>query len=249
MIYIVLGMHKSGTTLVSRILHHSGINMGEHEDSLSYDQGNMYERQSTFEMNVALLKHKSYIDVITEKTPNPIDPTPAQQKEMQAIIRHCDESYENWGFKDPRSCLTYATWEDYLPPHKIIAVYRNPSESWPRFRYNGWRKAHTNPYLAWRFIYSWSEHNAKVLRAVQNDAHESIVLSYRDLMAGDHEFERLQTFVGLPLHDQRKKHLYRSQMKRYPLLQLATWLVSWQTQYHPQKIMQQLENLSRHADQ
>jgi len=29
MIYVVLGMHKSGTTLVSQILHRSGIDMGD----------------------------------------------------------------------------------------------------------------------------------------------------------------------------------------------------------------------------
>ena len=43
-IYVVLGMHKSGTTLISQILHHSGVNMGgaEIETSRSYDEGNKY---------------------------------------------------------------------------------------------------------------------------------------------------------------------------------------------------------------
>lgn len=49
MIFVVLGMHKSGTTLVSQILHHSGIPMGDgFDENVTYDGGNKYERESTF---------------------------------------------------------------------------------------------------------------------------------------------------------------------------------------------------------
>ena len=56
MIYIVLGMHKSGTTLLSQILHHSGISMGENfNESVSYSQGNKYERETTQQINKEIL--------------------------------------------------------------------------------------------------------------------------------------------------------------------------------------------------
>ncbi len=44
MIYVIFGMHKSGTTLVAEMLHKSGINMGDFDESVSYDIGNQYER-------------------------------------------------------------------------------------------------------------------------------------------------------------------------------------------------------------
>ena len=56
MIYIVLGMHKSGTTLISEILHHSGINMTEDQNTqLNYDQGNFYEWVAAVRFNREIL--------------------------------------------------------------------------------------------------------------------------------------------------------------------------------------------------
>ena len=40
MIYALLGMHKSGTSLLSRILHESSINMGDFDESKGYDEVN-----------------------------------------------------------------------------------------------------------------------------------------------------------------------------------------------------------------
>ena len=46
-VFVVLGMHKSGTTLVSDILHRSGVPMVEVRSSEGYDQGNKMERDAT----------------------------------------------------------------------------------------------------------------------------------------------------------------------------------------------------------
>ncbi len=43
MIYVVLGMHKSGTTLVARTLHESGIIMGEEFPAGASYCSNKYE--------------------------------------------------------------------------------------------------------------------------------------------------------------------------------------------------------------
>ena len=55
MIYVILGMHKSGTTLISRILDSSGINMGTFDESRSYSMGNKGERAETVSLNRAML--------------------------------------------------------------------------------------------------------------------------------------------------------------------------------------------------
>ncbi|MGM0484512.1 MAG: hypothetical protein ACQERI_08185, partial [Candidatus Krumholzibacteriota bacterium] len=56
MIFVLLGMHKSGTTLISRMLHESGINMcGEPCGEASYDAGNKYERLEFLIYNTAML--------------------------------------------------------------------------------------------------------------------------------------------------------------------------------------------------
>ena len=48
MIYIVLGMHKSGTSLVARTLHASGVDMGEFNDSLDYEADRMMAAMGIF---------------------------------------------------------------------------------------------------------------------------------------------------------------------------------------------------------
>ncbi len=243
MIYVVLGMHKSGTTLVARILHHSGINMIAQDSDISYDHGNQYERRSTLDMNVALLKHQSYYGITFAPTPADITPTTTQVEQMQAIVNQCQQNYSDWGFKDPRSCLTYPVWTPYLPPHTLILVYRDLREIWPRFRYNGWRLAHTNFERAWRFVYSWCEYNGKAMQAIKQTSYPFVVLSYRHLMGSEAELARLQALVDRPLNDQRQKSLYRNQPQNDWRLRLAMWIVKRRTGYDALALMDELDQL------
>ncbi len=243
MVYVILGMHKSGTTLVSQILHHSDINMGEFDDQVSYDGGNQYERISTYELNLDILGWKDDLTLYV-RPPHELCLSAAQRTRMSQIIQKCQQTYTHWGFKDPRTCLTYPVWAEELPEHKIIAIYRSPNEIWPRYRYDGWREYHTNPHRAWNFINRWCEYNEGIVKYLHQTKLDYMVLSYRRLMAEPAEFKRLQDFVGLKLNDQRRAGLYRSQPKQYPLLTLATWLVG--RKYQPEKIMAQLELLQKH---
>jgi hypothetical protein len=52
---VVLGMHKSGTTLIAETLHRSGIAMIGAETSGGYDDGNKMERAETRALNMQLL--------------------------------------------------------------------------------------------------------------------------------------------------------------------------------------------------
>ena len=246
MIYIILGMHKSGTTLVSQILHHSGINMGEYVDgSGSYDQRGAkykYERASTLRLNREILGlgPSRFLDF---KAPDKLKITESQRARMRQIIQTCNNTYSEWGFKDPRTALDYPLWASELPDHKIIAVFRPVGELWPRFRYNGIRYYHTNPNRAWQLTRRWCEHNFNILTYLQNTKMEFLVLDYRELMTTDTEFERLQDFVGLKLSDQRKKDLYRSRSETLPLMKIAFWLVYKQTGCAPEIIIEQFEAL------
>jgi hypothetical protein len=239
-------MHKSGTTLISQILHRSGINMGESIDpKVSYDRGNKYERLSTRALNLEILGLK---DIYTpsydlDVSPDAFQLTEDQRRRMREIIQRCNQAYPNWGFKDPRTCLVYPLWASELPEHKIIAVYRSPGEIWPRYRKKRLRHCYKNPSRAWKFMKGWCRYNSNVLSYLQNANLDFLVLSYGELMASDAEFNRLQEFVGIELNDQRKKSLYRNRTEEYPLIEIATWLVHKQTGCTPGKIMEQFEAL------
>jgi hypothetical protein len=247
MIYIVLGMHKSGTSLVAEILHHSGINMVESVDaSISYDQGNKYERKSTQVLNRKILGAKPFVDGFSSldlPAPDTLRVTEDLRAKIREFIQNCNEAYDDWGFKDPRTCLTYPVWASELPEHRIIAIYRSPSETWPRFR--SFRRFLTNPFRAWKYINRWFEHNTNILAYLENCQVDFLILSYRELMMTQTEFDRLQEFIGSKLEDRRVPSLYRNRPKEYPLLKIAEWLAFKRTGCTPEKIIEQLETLRR----
>lgn len=226
MIYVILGMHKSGTTLISQILHESGIEMVESASGdVSYDQGNKYERQAVLALNKEILGTQS--DEVRD-LPQPKQPvlSDEQRKTMQHIVAGCSARLSDWGMKDPRSAYTYRLWKEQLPEHKIIAIYRPAEEIWPRFRWKGLRKRYLNPIWAWQFIARWLEHNQNIIDYVEAGDTPYLLLDYREMMALDGEMKRLEAFVGQPLTDMRKKELYRTKTPKKDIcLALAGGLI------------------------
>ena len=129
--------------------------------------------------------------------------------------------------KDPRMCLTYRYWARCLPPHRIIVVFREAAQVWPRFKWRGRRGRFINVGRARRFIRMWNEYNHAVLDALDTIAPTMVahlVLDYHELMTNDAEFERLREFTGRDLVDVRKPELYRSRGSGDIYLQTAELL-------------------------
>ncbi len=244
MIYVVLGMHKSGTTLISEILHNSRINMVDGPASgVSYDEGNKYERPEVLSLNMDIL---GAVDHQVPYLPKPVSIsfTKQQRNAMREIIAGCDSKYSNWGFKEPRTTLTYPLWETELPVHRIIAAYRSPDEIWPRFRWRGWRRRYVNPHRAWQFVSRWLQHNQSLVQYLRNTSMDFIVINYRRLMSSDEEFRRLEQFVGSKLTDIRKKALYRERKPKSDiLLTAASGIARLTAGQSPQEVMADLEKL------
>ncbi len=244
MIYIILGFHKSGTTLVSQTLHHAGVVMGDFDAEKGYDQKNFYEQKDVKRLNDEILGAEGVLS-INIRAPKRLHITPDQRCRMQDIIQAFSAKHTHWGFKDPRTCLTYPLWAEVLPPHHIIAVYRDPAEMWKRYRPKRRRDHLLTFYRAYKYLSRWCEHNLGTLNALQNPTQSHIVINYRRLMTTDDEFHRLKTFVGFPLPDRRDKSLYRSQPTSAPVLSIASRLLQIRHGYTPESIMQALDRKER----
>jgi hypothetical protein len=244
LIYVVLGMHKSGTTLVSQILHHSGITMGEIDTRLGYDDANQYEDQESLHLNMELIGAPDY-EVLYIPPPTGLVPTAEQRERMRRFIADRSARHVDWGFKDPRTTLVYPLWAEELPEHRLIAVWRAPEEIWPRFAAPGPRFWPEEPKRAWNFVLRWCEHNRLLAAHLRTTPREYLLFNYSDFMAGDRELHRLQEFVGRPLVDQRRKELYRGKRKRYPSFEIAKRLVKWRTGSHPDDVIRELEALGK----
>lgn len=242
MIYVVLGMHKSGTTLVSQILHHSGVNMGEGVASGgSYDGGNQYERESTWRLNEEILQARGVRSIHIDP-PERVSLSQEQRARMRQIIDRCRRRYADWGFKDPRTCLTYPVWAEELPEHRLIVIFRHPAEPWPRYRPVHRRNRFREPFRAWQYLQSWCDHNARILTYLRDTPYPYLVLDYERLVTTQEEFDRLRQFLDRPLVDRRRPDLYRNQRHQYQMLSLAGWLLEKKTGRQPRGILKQLED-------
>lgn len=208
MIHVILGMHKSGTTLISECLHHSGIEMVEAaEGDNGYDSGQKWEREATKAINHRLLDSANLHSLDVGSNHLPVV-TADVETEMRRIAADLSAEHAHWGFKDPRSCLTYDVWRRILPVHRIIAIYRDPMAVLAHYRKQAavdGRSCDDQKVLA-----RWHEYNGAIARYFAEAAQPAIMLSYERFMAGDDELGRLEKFLGMPLCDRRKPELVRN---------------------------------------
>ena len=116
MITIVLGMHRSGTSVVAGILHFNKISMGTYETfwprPLPQNPKGFYENYDFRKINDAILLHSGY-KVKDYKTIIPI-PKVSKKIKMIKMIKKYESNFENWGWKDPRTCITMSNWMSVL---------------------------------------------------------------------------------------------------------------------------------------
>ena len=227
MIVVLLGMHKSGTTLVAETLHHSGIHMADVPDELGYDESNKFERHEAQRINRRLLHpvlvptrqgfalrnagldragYERNVDSLAwvrrRALAQLVDRAPTEP--VTEMVTTLDDQHEHWGFKDHRTCLTYQWWQRALPEHRVVAVYRPFDEVILRYRAR-WR----SPIRTLRIARSWIIHNELLADHLEARS-DFVLLRYDELMGDDIEFARLCDYFGLDLVDRRKPELYRA---------------------------------------
>ena len=207
MVYVILGMHKSGTSLVSELLHHAGIPMVEYAKNGDYETGNKWERTVTCSLNKRLLGGGDVNSLDLEPPPScQLESEEARHAALGIIDSQGDD---DWGFKDPRTCLTWPLWRTLLPEARIIGVYRHYLSVAARYVHATPRLQRVRP--GWRHrvatlaLHRWCEHNRVVLEAVRSAASRSMLVSYERLMEGREEIELLERFLGRPAPDRRRK--------------------------------------------
>ncbi len=217
MIYIVLGMHKSGTTLVAKILHESGIPMGNFDETLGYDEGNKYERLETHDLNIEMLgyDYDEFSLNILKVVKSPGEVRPEAMSKIKDYVESANRQYQDWGFKDPRTCLTYSVWKTLIPEHKLVIIFRNPVELWIHYKPKKFLKVFRSLLICWKALQGWYVHNLEILKVLQSSGHaECFVVEYGNLMKDGRYFRALCEFTGRELRDARKTGLYRSKEKK-----------------------------------
>lgn len=207
---IVMGMMRSGTTLIAEMIHKGGTPMFVGDLDPSYNGGIKYERPLTHEINLAILglsKNRHGIDMVGLPV--------RQEPSAEQLQRLADEVGDApWGFKDPRTTLTYPAWCKVFPKGPRVYVYRNHEEVL-RFYFNSREGAKKRIKRVRRAAVAWLYYNERVLenmRADQAARRPHALVRYEELMEEKSLIERIEEAAGVKLADARNWDLRRNKV-------------------------------------
>jgi hypothetical protein len=170
----------------------------------------------------------------------------ASQAERDRIAREVarmQDLHDDWGFKDPRTCITYPIWNEILPEHTVIGIYRALPEVWAHEA-----KAHWTSRSLWKTMRMWVDYNRRLADVVEGRIHyglPTILLSFESLMSGDEELDRLQRFMDRKLADPRRSTRYRSRSRSTRRIKLTGYVMGQLGYCQPTIVMERLNALRR----
>ena len=120
---IIAGMHRSGTSLLARFVHDSGIDLGD--KLLSANKSNIYghyEDLEILEFHREILEQQFGHQMWVRGIPHMTD---ADRERAVALIS-ARQHKPFWGWKDPRTCLFLDFWSYLLPDAHYLFIVRHP---------------------------------------------------------------------------------------------------------------------------
>ncbi len=191
---VILGMHRSGTSAITRALNLLGGALGPLEDV-----GEYWERAAM----------RSQCDALLERFDGAWDCPGIMPEGWESLKRVAEvdagalAAISEYGspevllWKDPRASLTLPFWRKYLGPDPIaIIIYRHPEEVWASLDTR-------NGFGAGLSFALWERYNSDALRSASGL--RTVVFAYSDLVQKQSEImtELAATLTGwgVPLKD------------------------------------------------
>lgn len=128
----IVGMHRSGTSMVAKLLQLAGLNLGDEADLMPPAEENpegFYEHLQFVRLNDEVLNAAGAgWDCPPAAGFNWDDTALDAFRERARCLASPLEEQLPWGWKDPRTSLTLPFWRGALGPLQVVAVVRNPLE-------------------------------------------------------------------------------------------------------------------------
>jgi len=190
----IAGAHRSGTSMLTRLLHACGLYLGAKDELMPAQADNpdgFWEHLGFVALNDELLNE---LGGAWDLPPKPDENfTHAGLDPLRMKARLLIEKFDSagvWGWKDPRNSLTLPFWQNLLPSMKTLIMVRNPLEVAHSMK----ERNGISYSLSLRL---WEIYNRRVIETAGN--RERLVTHY-DLFFQDPESElrRVAHFIGLP---------------------------------------------------
>ncbi len=194
----VAGMHRSGTSMITQMLHLCGLYLGEETDLLPPHPDNpegYWENRNFMELNDELLSFlggswylppDSKLFLGTEH-----DLSNLVSKARKLVDLFTDKPF--WGWKDPRNSITLPFWQSLIPDLKIIISLRNPAEVVQSIS----RRDRFPEIFSFRL---WQEYNQRLMNSIPST---NRLITHYNVYFSDPEAElrRLLKFTGIQVDD------------------------------------------------
>ncbi len=189
-----VGMHRSGTSLTSRLLNLLGVDLGPTEKTSSAGPDNpkgYWEHRPIADINDAILERFDGSWEVPPDFPTGWVDDPRLADLHDAAHRLLDDDFAGrplWGWKDPRTTLTLPFWQSVVGPMRYVLCVRNPSAVMSSLSV---RSSMPGP-KAERL---WLSYMAAMLR--HTASHPRLFIAYEDVLEDRWtELQRLASFVG-----------------------------------------------------
>ena len=189
----VLGMHRSGTSAVARVLNLMGAYVGEDADLMpphARDNPTGYwERRELVIAHDEFLAAEGYAwDRVSGFEPARIDAPQrgALLHQLRDVVRRLSSHAAPWLIKDPRLCLLLPIWLDAAPQAACVVVVRDPRQVAASMR-----ESHRGVYTSHFLLALWEKYLYSALQTLSG--RHALFVSYAQLLSdADAQSRRLR---------------------------------------------------------
>ena len=130
----IIGMHRSGTSMVARLLNLCGLDLGPSDQLIPPNDPNpigYFENVNfTYKIDDALLAHfgGSWDNPPVFKEGWEYDPSLEQIVNEARSLLQTFSNNSQWGWKDPRATILLPFWKLLIPDLRFVICVRSPLE-------------------------------------------------------------------------------------------------------------------------
>ena len=122
---VIVGYHRSGTSLLTQYLHKAGLFVGDDLMVGSrFNKYGYYEDMEFYEINQGIFQRNSLDWPAFDGSLT--SPDKSEISAAKTLSSKRDRQHSVWGFKDPRVCLLLPFWKQVLSNPRFLIVLRNP---------------------------------------------------------------------------------------------------------------------------